>query len=230
MIDTILTPLKDAMHIISSGLLVPTIAILLLFLAWLVVELGGLLTEIFTERRQKEKVNSAELVAAFQGKSGAEIYSLIETSSLYKRQKTALKQLINYSELPPASLQALARRLLTGEELHYAKITNRTDLVVRLGPMFGLMGTLIPLGPGMIALGQGNTLVLADSLLIAFDTTVSGLIAAGVAFVISRLRKRWYEDYLSALETLMESLLEVLAYDRRIEKQKTQDARALGRG
>ena len=108
--------------------------------------------------------------------------------------------MISHSNLPAASLQALARRLLAGEELHYARITNRTDLVVRLGPMFGLMGTLIPLGPGMIALGQGNTKVLADSLLIAFDTTVSGLAAAGVAFVISRLRKRWYEDYLSALE------------------------------
>ncbi|MBC7337669.1 MAG: MotA/TolQ/ExbB proton channel family protein, partial [Clostridia bacterium] len=37
------------------------------------------------------------------------------------------------------------------------------------------------------------------------------------AFVISRIRKRWYEDYLSVLEALMEGLLEVLARDRRAE-------------
>ena len=76
--------------------------------------------------------------------------------------------------------------------------------------MFGLMATLIPLGPGLIALGQGDTKTLADSLLIAFDATVTGLAAAGVAYAISQLRKRWYEDYLAGLEALMESLLEVL--------------------
>lgn len=222
MSEIFLTPLKDTMHLISSGLLAPTIAILLLFLAWLVVELGGLLAEVLTERRQK-KVNIPELIRVFQGKSAKEILYEIEQSYLFRRQKRALGELIGYSNLPAASLQALARRLLTGEELHYARITNRTDLLVRLGPMFGLMGTLIPLGPGMIALGQGNTKVLADSLLIAFDTTVSGLIAAGVAFVISRLRKRWYEDYLSVLEALMESLLEVFSHARGAAKQKAQD-------
>jgi biopolymer transport protein ExbB/TolQ len=149
---------------------------------------------------------------------------VIGQSSLFQRQKATLRELIKSNSLPTASLQALARRLITGEELHYARITNRTDLVVRLGPMFGLMGTLIPLGPGMIALGQGNIKLLSDSLLIAFDTTIAGLAAAGIAFVISLLRKRWYEDYLSALETLMESLLEVFASERGVEKQEAQDA------
>jgi biopolymer transport protein ExbB/TolQ len=90
--------------------------------------------------------------------------------------------------------------------------------------MFGLMGTLIPLGPGMIALGQGDTQTLADSLLIAFDTTVAGLAAAGVAFAISRLRKRWYEEYLSSLEALMESLLEVFDRGRETERQEIRKA------
>ena len=115
------------------------------------------------------------------------------------------------------------RRLLAGEERHYSRITDRTDLVARLAPMFGLMGTLIPLGPGMIALGQGDTQTLADSLLIAFDTTVAGLAAAGVAFAISRLRKRWYEDYLDTLAALMESLLEVFDHGRRAEEQAAQE-------
>jgi len=220
---SMLTSLKDTMHTISSGLLAPTIVILLLLIALVVLELGGLLTEALTERR-KVKINVPDLVDTFQGKDPGEIMEEIEKSRLFRRQKVALGELIKHSNLPPASLQALARRLLTSEELHYAKITIRTDLVTRLGPMFGLMATLIPLGPGMIALGQGDTKTLADSLLTAFDATVSGLAAAGVAFVISRLRKRWYEDYLSSLEALMESLLEVFARGRGIKEQKTQDA------
>lgn len=219
MIDTILTPLRDSMHTISSGLLMPTIAILLLFLALTVVELGGLLAETFTERR-RVKFSVPELVDAFQGKNAREIKGEIENCRLFQRQKAALGELIKHSNLPAASLQALARRLLAGEEAHYARITIRTDLVARLGPMLGLMATLIPLGPGMIAMGQGDTKTLADSLLTAFDATVSGLAAAGVAFAISRLRKRWYEDYLSSLEALMESLLEVFVRGRGFEEQE----------
>lgn len=221
--EIILTPLKKAIHIISSGLLVPVIIILLLFLAWLVIELGGLLVETFAERR-RSKINVPEMINNFQGKDTEGVLEVIRQSCLLRRQKTILSELINYSGLPNASFQALARRLIAKEELHYVRITNRTDLVVRLGPMLGLMGTLIPLGPGIIALGQGNTKVLADSLLTAFDTTVAGLIAAGIAFVISRLRKRWYEDYLSVMEALIEALLEVFAHERGTEEQKAQDA------
>jgi biopolymer transport protein ExbB/TolQ len=211
--------LKDTMHAISMGLHLPTIIVLLLFMAVIVAELGGLLVEILTERR-KAKVKVAQLLDAFQGKNAAEITALVEGSALYKRQKKALEQLIEHSRLPDASLQALARRLLTEEELYFTGKTNRTDLVTRLGPMFGLMATLIPLGPGLIALGQGDTKTLADSLLTAFDATVAGLVTAGIAFAISRLRKRWYEDSLSTLEALMESLLEVFTSGRGTKEPK----------
>ncbi len=222
MITSTLMPLKDTMHAISSGLLLPTIAVLLLMMAWTLIELGGLLVETFTERR-KVKLDVPKLLDAFQGKNAEEIMKEIEDSSLFRRQKAVLGELINHSHLPAASQQALARRLLAGEELYYAKKTSMTDLIARLGPMFGLMATLIPLGPGLIALGQGDTKTLADSLLTAFDATVSGLAAAGVAFAISRLRKRWYEDYLSATEALLECLLEVFTGERGIEKQEAQD-------
>lgn len=218
MIDPILIPLKDAMHIISSGLLMPAVAVLLLLLAFTTVELGGLLAETFTERR-RVKSNVPDLVDSFQGKDAGEIREEILKSRMSRRQKASLNELINHCNLPAASLQAVARRLLAVEELHYARITARTDLVARLGPMLGLMATLIPLGPGMIAMGQGDTKTLADSLLTAFDATVAGLAAAAVAFAISRLRKRWYEDYLSSLEALLEGILEVFGVGRRAEEQ-----------
>jgi len=98
--------------------------------------------------------------------------------------------------------------------------------VARLAPMFGLMGTLIPLGPGIIALSQGDTQTLADSLLIAFDTTVAGLAAAGVAFAISRLRKRWYEDYLDTLAALMEACWRCLTMDGGLRNRQRRTLRA----
>ena len=49
---TVLITLKEMMHAVSSGLLLPAIAVLLFMLALSVVELGGLLVEAVTERRK----------------------------------------------------------------------------------------------------------------------------------------------------------------------------------
>lgn len=215
---SLLAPLKETMHAISSGLLAPTIAVLLLLVACVVFELGGLVVEIWQERRNT-RVDVPALLDSLQKTNKGEVQSLIENSGLLRRQKLALMEMVSHSGLPTAPYQALARRLLATEELHYVRITNRTDLIARLGPMFGLMATLIPLGPGLIALGQGDPKGLADSLLTAFDATVTGLAAAGVAFFISRQRKRWYEDYLSSLEALLEGILEVFGVGRRAEEQ-----------
>lgn len=213
----ILIYLKDMLHGIASGLLIPTIIILICFLALSVVELGGLLVEIIMERR-RERTNIPQLLSALPGKDTLEIMAKIEQSSLFLRQKEIIAEIIRHRELPPASLRALARRLLSAEENRFTGITDRTDLVARLAPMLGLMGTLIPLGPGIIALGQGDTQTLASSLLIAFDTTIAGLAAAGVAFAISRLRKRWYEEQINTLAALLESLLEVFEDGRGLEE------------
>jgi biopolymer transport protein ExbB/TolQ len=106
--------------------------------------------------------------------------------------------------------ESLAGSLLSQERGHYDLRVRITDLVMRLGPMFGLLGTLIPLGPGIIALGRGDTYTLSTSLLTAFDTTIAGLIAAAVATVISTIRKRWYARYMGQLESVTECLLEAM--------------------
>lgn len=216
---TVLQGLRESMHTLSSWLLLPTVAGLLLLIVFSVAELGSLLTEWIKERR-KAKGEVSRLLSQLRRSGAGEIRELVGKSALSPRQKNALYELAGQGDLPRASLEALARWLIAREELHYTKVVNQTDVVARLGPMLGLMGTLIPLGPGLIALGQGNMGKLAESLLVAFDTTVIGLAAGGIAFVISRIRKRWYEDYLSVLEALMEGLLEVLARDRRAEDKK----------
>ena len=77
---------------------------------------------------------------------------------------------------------------------------DRADMIARLAPMLGLMGTLVPLGPGLAALGRGDVAVLASAVTVAFDTTVIGLFAGGIGFLLSRLRRRWYDKILDAKE------------------------------
>ncbi len=76
----------------------------------------------------------------------------------------------------------------------------RADLLARIPPMLGLMATIIPLGPGLAALGQGNPAQLASAVTVAFDATVLGLVAGIGGLVVGKLRRRWYEETLEAME------------------------------
>lgn len=81
------------------------------------------------------------------------------------------------------------------------KRIERADFLTRIAPMLGLMGTLIPLGPGLAALGAGDLDVLTTAMSVAFDTTVLGLLVGVAGFVVGRLRRRWYSDTLEAIES-----------------------------
>jgi|GEM_PF-128722 len=208
---------KEILRVVSSSLQIPTIIILILLILLTILMLGSFVAEIFTERRAL-KINIPGLVDQLQGKNSAQMKEAIENSDLLNRQKESCRELINRGGYTDDTREALARQLIADEEIRYGRIVKITDLVSRVAPMFGLMGTLIPLGPGLIALGQGDTSTLSSSLLIAFDTTVAGLISGAISYVISGIRKNWYEEYMIGLETIMETILDVQS----AERDKTQ--------
>ena len=202
--------LKDSLHTISQWLLIPTMLILLLLIIWTIASIGGIIIEAVRERAVV-KENVTNLIFGIHGKNLAEIRKMIDDSRIYTRHKDAIFTIIDNGDMPEETLVAAAKRLISTEETTFEKKAARTEMASRVAPMFGLMGTLIPLGPGLIALGQGDTMSLADSLLVAFDTTVAGLITAAVCYVIAKIRRRWYDDYMVSLETLTDAVLEEIS-------------------
>ena len=168
--------LNDLLHEIGQIFLIPCIALLLLFILLTLIQFGSVLVEYFFERR-KFRANMPQLLDGIRGADEIRLRDLITNSGLLKRQKKSLLMLLN-TKLPNTERVALARTLLSSEEKYYEKSTSITDLITKIGPMLGLLGTLIPLGPGVVALGEGNTAVLSESLAIAFDTTIAGLLIA----------------------------------------------------
>lgn len=205
------TAFSTALRSISAALETPVIIILLIFIAVTVVLLGSLVVEFFTERRRL-KVRLPLLVDSLR-KDDTRTAQIVQESGLLKRQKKALTELTLHPDLTDVMREALAVRLLEEEKSRFDNIVKISEIIARLGPMLGLLGTLIPLGPGIVALGQGDTYTLSTSLLTAFDTTVAGLVCAAVATVISTIRKSWYNNYMSVLDTLMECVLEVMKRD-----------------
>lgn len=218
--------LSDVLRAVSERLETPVVAILIILILATVVLLGWLIAEWITERRHL-KVELPKLLDEMQaGKSP--LQDVITGSGLLGRQKQALLELTRHPKFDNSMREALAIRQIEQEQARYDRVLRYSELVARLGPMFGLLGTLIPLGPGIIALGQGDTFTLSSSLLTAFDTTIAGLVAAAVSTVISTIRRAWYKDYMSMLEALASCVLELLKEEKEmigneeIAKQKAQ--------
>ena len=201
------TYLSDVLHAVSQALLAPDIILLLAFIAYALFCIGSIIAERFSERRHF-KVAMPQFLADLMAAQEDEIPGVIERSGLLNRQKTALLTVYDYRVLPGDALVALIKRLVNEEESRYDKIAGRNNTAARVAPMLGLMGTLIPLGPGIQALGKANTEILSNSLLVAFDTTVAGLVVAAVCLVVGKIRGSWYSNYMSALDSAMATMLQ----------------------
>ena len=200
--------LSQVLRCVASALLMPDLILLLLLIVLTVVMAGTLMAELLTERRHM-RAKLPELMGALE-KQERPLEEIIRDSGLLRRQQRALLTVCAQRALTPLKREALAGELVAQERAHYDLRVKITDLIMKLGPMFGLLGTLIPLGPGIIALGRGDTYTLSTSLLTAFDTTIAGLVAAAAATVISAVRKRWYARYMGQLGAVMECLLEAM--------------------
>ena len=128
-------------------LLVPDIILLIGFIVYALFCIGSILVEFFTERKHF-KVAMPDFLADLMAAKEDEIPGVIERSGLLKRQKIALLTVYDYRMLPGDALIALIKRLVTEEESRYDRISGRNNMAARVSPMLGLMGTLIPLGPG----------------------------------------------------------------------------------
>ncbi|MBQ3302803.1 MAG: MotA/TolQ/ExbB proton channel family protein [Eggerthellaceae bacterium] len=201
------TYLPDILNIIAQGLLVPTMAVIVLLLLVTLFFVGQIIVEVVTERRHFHQ-NMPEIINAIHDAAPEDVTEVVASSGLLKSQKEALTTVATNMSLPEDPLFAMAQTQIAGVEKHYQRRVAFSDVISKIGPMLGLMGTLIPLGPGIVALGQGNTVQLSASLGIAFDATVCGLVCAVTALVISKIRTGWYDEYIGTLEALMTCVLD----------------------
>lgn len=199
--------MQDLLRQLSAGLLIPVLLILAGLAIYTLFTIGSVIAEIFLQRRHFQE-NVPAFINEIEKAPAQDMQKIIKDSGMLARQKRALLTVAKNMQMTATDLYALADREIGLLAEQYEAVTSRTDMASKIAPMFGLMGTLIPLGPGIVAMGQGNTEALASSLLVAFDTTVAGLICACVCMVASRLRKHWYRKYMGAVKASMAAILD----------------------
>ena len=202
--------LTSALNVVSQSLQIPVIIFLLAFAVFAVYIIGTLISEYSSHKKVPVKLIKDLIFSISRTKDTSEIEGIIKTAQIPKNQKRVLVNIARSGELKKDSREALAEKLIENEEDIIEKKLQPTDIVTKIGPTLGLMGTLIPMGPGLAALGSGDVTTLSNAIIVAFDTTVVGIGAGAVAYVVSKIRRRWYEQYLSNLDALSKAVLDRL--------------------
>ena len=101
---------------------------------------------------------------------------------------------------------AYCERLLANFEVDAEKELGRSRTFIKLGPMLGLMGTLIPMGPALVGLATGDISSMAYNMQVAFATTVVGMVIAAVGVITLQVKQRWYAREINDLEYLDKTL------------------------
>lgn len=201
--------LTKIIHAASQCLLIPVIIGLIILLIYGLMELGSFLGEKRTRRKKKtfqllETIYDTETGFPWNGNK---IKEVIEKSFLNTRQAKLIEDFLEKSYLSKEAKELIAKDIIDQEETQLRHILNKTDLLAKVGPILGLMGTLIPLGPGLAALGQGDFVGLSEAIIVAFDTTVVGMLIGAVGSFISKIRNAWYNQDLNALEMLLNLII-----------------------
>ena len=202
--------LTGSLDIISRSLSIPVLIILLVIVAVTIILLGQTLSEYFKNKKVKVGEIRDLMYAIDEAASIDEVKGIISSSELPETQKKILLEICNADTMKRNTREALARKLVEWEEEKVEKKLSRSDIITRIGPTLGLMGTLIPMGPGLAALGAGDINTLASSLTVAFNTTIVGIGSGALCYVLSKIRNQWYERYLSDLDALTDAVLDYM--------------------
>ena len=192
----------------SRILLWPVLVATVVCFVWVLIEFGFLLYELWLRFRFRDldslEARTLKARKAFEdGKPRTAYRYLQENNYSIVVSRFLFDLILNYQT---ERLAAKPLKLLQEYEFYTLKRLERTRILVRVGPMLGLMGTLIPLSPALLGLATGHTTNLLFNITTAFSVTVIGLLIGGLAFVISIVRDRMYAQDVSDMEYLLELL------------------------
>lgn len=184
--------LTQALSWISGSLMLPVVVLLLAAFLYSLLLLGEFFSSYVRllkgHKHLKVIMAQAESVDLFD-------FSTVPVCSFAEK----LQELIRLQWHPVHSDKYIA-------DCHgrYARELERLKFILKVGPMLGLMGTLIPMGPALVGLANGDINSMALNMQVAFATTVIGIFIGAVGLITYSVRKHWYDEEISNLQYLLD--------------------------
>ena len=176
-----LNSIEQIMYQLSDFFRVPVLILLLVTFAYSLYALGGFTFQAWQRRHYRHHYTLA-------------INSSLGSLSSGMPRGYPLVALAQYQ--PSVSQDQLDVAAL--EELENVR------MVSRLAPMLGLIATMIPMGPALKSLADGNVQGISENLIIAFSAVIFGLVTASITFWIASIKKRWLASELVSLAPLLQ--------------------------
>ena len=191
--------ISKALFWVANSLLIPDIIILLFLLGRSLMLLGGFYNQFMVKRR-----NDREVGHRVKNLNDSNIGELKE--ALPERDNSLFTHYMRDLLSNPPS-EAYSDYLISKFENDAEKDIAVSKLLAKMGPILGLIGTLIAMSPALVGLSTGDIAGMAYNMQVVFATTVVGLVISAIGIVTLQFKQRWYAkdvnnlDYVSRVLT-----------------------------
>lgn len=185
--------LSKVLFILSNGLMIPVVILLFYFLGKSLVMVVKFYHNYTAHKQLRNQVSPFLDTLTPQNCQThlAELLSQLEASSFAQ----CVKSIAEHREEP-----AYGERVIANYEVDMQQKLSHSRNLIKFGPMLGLMGTLIPMGPALVGLASGDIASMAYNMQMAFATTVIGMLIAAIGVIVTQVNQRFYARNLNDLE------------------------------
>lgn len=169
---------------IANSLLIPDIILLIILFVRSIMLAGSFYGQFITNRK-----NMSKLQPVIDKLKNHDPQELIE---LLPRRNNA--PVIPYMRdiLEHGADEDFAEYTISNFEIVVTKDLSVSRLLAKMGPVLGLVGTLIAMSPALVGLSTGDIGAMAYNMQVVFATTVVGLVISAVGLITLQYKQRWY--------------------------------------
>jgi biopolymer transport protein ExbB/TolQ len=185
----VLSTLENGLFALSQVLRLPVITLLWICVAAALAMAAGCVVEFLARRRERYSFDLNRWLQAGPILNAADD----RQSELPAPLRSLLRNIEDETEKDALNDGGLEHVVLERE--HRVRQTlGPSRMLVKVGPSLGLLGTLIPMGTALASLTAGNIEAMAGQMVVAFTTTIIGLSAGTIAYVVQVVRHGWVNE------------------------------------
>lgn len=191
--------ISKALFWVANSLLIPDIILLLLFLGRSLLLMGSFYNQYMTKRKNDKLL--LDKIKNLKPETVEDLKNSLPTqdNSLFIRY---LRDLLHTT---PS--EAYSDFMLSNFENEADKEISLSKMLTKIGPILGLMGTLIAMSPALVGLSTGDIGGMAYNMQVVFATTVVGLVISAVGIVTLLFKQRWFAKDVNNLDYVSRILL-----------------------
>jgi len=169
---------------VANSLLIPDVIILLILFVRALLLTGSFYNQFVTKFKNDKALDNA--IKNLSAENIDELRNLLpkKDNSLYIRY---LRDLLAHSPN-----DAYSDFMISNFENEAEKDIATSKLLAKIGPVLGLIGTLIAMSPALTGLSSGDISGMAYNMQVVFATTVVGLVISLIGMITLQFKQRWY--------------------------------------